>query len=278
MRFLSLVVLVLIFAGALSLPAEEMRYPVGEKLEYRAYALGFIPIGDVWVDISTGVYNGVPTYQFNGRCLGDYKIYVADVRLTSHIDAQSDRSVYHYIEQYGSERRGRRLLFDWNKNQVDYIRREKDGSYAFRRSTPVTPDVFDVFASGLQARHHFSTDIGTTNDVKLIEKDRVYHLKCTAVEEKYIDIPEVGVFKAARVTFQAVNLSKDEIFKGLLDLDKDIELWIDTSTKTPLVFITSVPFGFVRPKVSVVLKKWHTIPGFEPVLYSRDVIKAQAKK
>jgi hypothetical protein len=267
MRSFIIILLVLL---SLTLPARsEKIYPIGEKFEMKAYALGVIPIGTAWVDISSGSYNNIPTITFNGRCYGNYMVYLADVRLRSELSKETDQSLFHYIEQYGTERRGRRLYFNWESNEVTYVRWERDGKYRLRAITKITPDVWDVFGCGLHARAEFPTEIGETMDLKLIEMRKVFHIRFKAVEHKMIDIPDLGIFKAAKIKFEAINLKKDEIFKGLLDLDKDMELWLETSTKTPILFSSTVPFGIIRPTVTVVLKKWEMVPGFEPVTYTR---------
>jgi len=38
------------------------KYPIGEKFEFQAYALGIIPIGKVWMDVGTGSFNN-STFQ-----------------------------------------------------------------------------------------------------------------------------------------------------------------------------------------------------------------------
>jgi len=241
-------------------------YPTGEKFKFKAYALGIIPIGTVWMDITTGMYENVPTHLFKARCYGDYKIYLADVRVFSHLSQKTDKSVFHAIEQYGTERRGRRLLFSPDNQFVQYVRREKDGEYRARCVTKVAPDVWDVFGGAFQARKRFDTEIGASTEIKIIEKRKVFHLKCTVVERKPLTIKGVGTFDAVRVKMSALNLKPDEIFKGLLNLDRDVEIWLDSSTATPLMMVTTVPFGFLRPKIKLVLKEWQTVPGFEPKL------------
>lgn len=239
-------------------------YPIGERLVCKAWFVGFIPIGTVWMGLTTGTYQGASTIVCEGRCLGDFKFYVADVRLASHLDARTDRALYHEIEQFGSERRGRRLYFDWRSNVVTYVRRERDGSYALRRVVPITPDVWDVYSCAFQARKYFQPQVGWSYDVKLIETERVFHIRVTVLERKLLTIPKVGTFDACRIGFTPLNLQPQEVFKGLLNLDRDIEVWVESSTCTPLYLKSTVPFGFLRPKVEVVLAEWHTVPGFEP--------------
>jgi hypothetical protein len=247
-------------------------YPIGERLVFKAEFIGFIPIGTVWMQITTGSYNSVPTVQFDGRCLGDFKLYVADVRVTSHIAVPTDQSVYHYIEQFGSERRGRRLLFDWPNKQMHYVRLERDGQYRLRRTVPVTPDVFDVFSAAFWARRYFDPVVGTNAEIKVIETEKIFHLRCSVVERRPFVVSGIGVFDAVRVKFEALNLQPNEIFKGLLNLDRDIVVWIETSTRTPLYMSSKVPFGIFRPTVEVFLKEWHTVPGFEPRLYGTNAV------
>lgn len=241
-----------------------VRYPIGERLVCKAWFVGFIPIGTVWMGITTGSYNGASTIVCEGRCLGDFKFYVADVRLASHLDPQTDRALYHEIEQYGSERRGRRLTFDWRSNVVNYVRRERDGSYKTRRVVPITQDVWDVYSCAFQARKYFQPVVGWSNDVKLIETERVFHIRVTVLERKQLQIQGLGTFDACRIGFTPLNLQPHEVFKGLLNLDRDIEVWVESTTCTPLYMKSAVPFGFLRPKVEVVLTEWHTVPGFEP--------------
>ena len=52
--------------------------------------------------------------------------------------------------------------------------------------------------------------------------------------------------------FAAKNNKLDSTDKNL-NLDKDVEIWIDSSTATPLLMVTTVPFGFLRPKIKLVL-------------------------
>jgi len=244
--------------------APAARYPIGERLVCKAWFVGFIPIGTVWMGLTTGSYGGAETIVCEGRCLGDFKFYVADVRLASHLDSWTERALYHEIEQYGSERRGRRLTFDWRSNVVNYVRRERDGSYKTRRVVPVTPDVWDVYSCAFQARKYFQPVVGWSNDVKLIETERVFHIRVTVLERKQLAIEGLGTFDACRIGFTPLNLQPHEVFKGLLNLDRDIEVWVESTTCTPLYLKSTVPFGFLRPKVEVVLTEWQTVPGFEP--------------
>ncbi|MCX7847332.1 MAG: DUF3108 domain-containing protein [bacterium] len=259
-------VLLALSSVALVSAAPSISYPIGERLVCKAWFIGFIPIGTVWMGLTTGSYHGANTVVCEGRCLGDFKFYVADVRLASHLDPATDRALYHEIEQFGSERRGRRLIFDWQSNLVTYVRRERDGSYAVRRVVPITPDVWDVYSCAFQARKYFQPTVGWSHDVKLIETERVFHIRVTVLARRQLTIAGLGTFDACRLGFTPLNLKPHEVFKGLLNLDRDIEVWVESTTCTPLYMKSTVPFGFLRPKVEVVLAEWHTVPGFEPAV------------
>jgi len=275
MTFIRLIFLIsVIFAFSLS---AESKYPVDEKFEFQAYALGFIPIGKVWMDVTTGSFKNIPTYQFRARCYGDYKVYVADVRVSSDISKKTDKSLFHSIEQYGSQRKGRRLLFDWENNKANYYRLDTNGQYRLGSVTPITPDVWDVFGCAFRARRFLKTELGASTEIKCIEKTKVLHLRCTVVERRPFEVKGVGIFDAARIKISPINLKPEEIFKGLLNLDKDIVLWIDVSTKTPLFISTKVPFGFVKPSIKLVMKKWDTVPGFEPKFLPRSALQTKIR-
>jgi hypothetical protein len=245
-------------------------HPVGEKIRCEAYFLGLVPIGTVWMEVGTGSYEGLPSYSFDGRCLGKVLFYTADVRVKSHLSKLDDRSLYHEIEQYGSERRGRHLFFDWPQGKVDYVRRERDGEYKLRRSIPIGPDVWDVFGAAFYARNKIDLTLGVTNEIKVIETEKVFHLGCIPVERRPYFVENFGTFDAVRVKFTALNLEPHEIFKGLLDLGEDIVVWIDASSRTPIFLSAEVPFGIVRPWIEVRLKEWITVPGYEPKLIAPD--------
>lgn len=239
-------------------------YALGERLHYQAYALGFIPIGTVQVTGSTGTFEGIPTYHFTGRCYGDYLVYLADVRVSSHLCRETHHSLFHEIQQYGTERRARQLRFNRDEDTLTYTRLEKDGVYRERSTVPMGPDVWDIFGAAFYYRTHFPTNVGEYLDIKIVEITRMFHLRFKVVEKRPFSLRGLGTCEAIRIEMSALNLEPDEIFSGLLELDRDVELWIETSTRTPIYLKTTVPFGIVRPSISVRLREWHAVPGFIP--------------
>ena len=84
-------------------------HPVGEKLTYKAYAVGILPIGTVTQETFTSNFEGRTTYCFTGRCYGNYLVYLADVRLAAQVARYSGESLFHDLEQYGTDRTLRAL-------------------------------------------------------------------------------------------------------------------------------------------------------------------------
>lgn len=241
------------------------RHALGESLKYKAHAIGFIPIGTVWFNSSTGSFNGIPTFHFTGRCLGDYMVYVADVRVSSHLSQETDVSLFHEIQQYGSERRARQLTFNRESNTLKYTRLERDGTYKERRTVPMGPDVWDIFGAAFHYRKNFPTNVGEHCDIKIVEITRMYHLRCTVVEKRPFELKNIGMCEAIRVEMKPLNLKPEEVFDGLLELDKDVELWLEAKTRTPIYLKTGVPFGIVRPTISVRLTEWNAVEGYIPI-------------
>ena len=254
-------------------------HPVGEKLTYKAYAVGFLPIGTVTQETFTSNFEGRTTYCFTGRCYGDYLVYLADVRLAAQVARYSGESLFHDLEQYGTERRGRKLLFDRANNKMTYTRLEKDKvTYKVRRVIDAGHDVDDIFGGAFKVRARLGSNVGDYTEVKLVETDKIFHLRVEVVEKTILPIKDVGYFHAMKVVIKPLNLKKEEVFKGLLELDRDVTIYLEEKTKTPLLISSTVPFGFVRPRITVLLQKWETVPGFEPMPVTEEEIKEFSEK
>ncbi len=249
-------------------------HPIGEKLTYKAYAVGVLPIGTVTQETFTSNFEGRATYCFTGRCYGDYLVYLADVRLAAQVDRYSGQSLFHDLEQYGTERRGRKLLFDRMTRKMTYTRLEKDKvTYKVRRVIDADSDVDDIFGGAFKVRARLGSNLGDSTEVKLVETDKIFHLRISVVEKTILRIKNVGDFHAMRVTITPLNLKKEEVFKGLLELDKDVTIYLEEKTKTPLLISSTVPFGFVRPRITVTLSDWQQVPGFEPRPVTEEELK-----
>ena len=249
-------------------------HPIGEKLTYKAYAVGVLPIGTVSQETFTSNFEGRTTYCFTGRCYGDYLVYLADVRLAAQVDRYSGQSLFHDLEQYGTERRGRKLLFDRMTRKMTYTRLEKDKvTYKVRRVIDADNDVDDIFGGAFKVRARLGSNVGDYTEVKLVETDKIFHLRVEVVEKTILKIKNVGNYHAMKVVIKPLNLKKEEVFKGLLELDRDVTIYLEEKTKTPLLISSTVPFGFVRPRITVTLSDWQTVPGFEPRPVTEEELK-----
>ena len=98
------------------------------------------------------------------------------------------------------------------------------------------------------------------------------------VEKTILKIKDVGNFHAMKVVIKPLNLKKEEVFKGLLELDRDVTIYLEEKTKTPLLISSTVPFGFVRPRITVMLQNWEMVEGFEPRPVTEEELKEFSEK
>ena len=147
------------------------------------------------------------------------------------MDRYSGQSLYHELEQYGTERRGRRLLFDRMNRKMTYTRLEKDKvTYKVRRVIDAEGDVDDIFGGAFKVRARLGSNVGDYTEVKLVETDKIFHLRVEVVEKTILKIKNVGNFHAMKVVIKPLNLKKEEVFKGLLELDKDVTIYLEEKT------------------------------------------------
>ena len=139
---------------AFSLTAKS-KYPVGEKFEFQAYALGFIPIGKVWMDVGTGSFNNIPTHQFRARCYGDYKVYIADVRVSSDLSKKTiDRFFIQYSNMVHSEKEGVFFLIGKIKRRIIFDLKQMDNTdFA---TLLLSLRMYGIFLAALFAQDDFS--------------------------------------------------------------------------------------------------------------------------
>ena len=90
------------------------------------------------------------------------------------------------------------------------------------------------------------------------------------------NLPRTSMRRSSSLKTNSVK--KEEVFKGLLELDRDVTIYLEEKTKTPLLISSTVPFGFVRPRITVTLNKWETVPGFEPRPVTEEELKELSEK
>jgi hypothetical protein len=99
----------------------------GEKLHYKGYIFGFIPVGDVWMEVAEDALEGRDVYRISARGYGSSPFYTLDIRLTSYVDTATGLSIAYGDRQTGTEVRERALLFDRETGIVAY--RKRRGPY-----------------------------------------------------------------------------------------------------------------------------------------------------
>ena len=158
---------------------------------------------------------------------------------------------------------------------MSYTRLEKDKvTYKLRREIDAAADVDDIFGGAFKVRARLGSEVGDYTEVKLVETDKIFHLRVEVVEKQLLSIKDVGDFRAMRVVIKPLNLKKEEVFKGLLELDRDVTIWLEEKTKTPLIISSTVPFGLVRPRITVTLKSWEKVEGFEPAELTEEELES----
>lgn len=247
----------------------------GEKLHYKAYVFGWFPIGDAWFDVSKTWYEGKEVYRIDARALGHYIIYTLDIRLQSTIDAGSLRSLYFHRRQVGSEKWEYEVVFDREARRGTYRRKKGDfktveemdvAEWDEPKSFPFEGDLNDILYTAYFARD-IGDKVGTSRNYYLVEKDYVWKVLVTIVEEKVLDLGKAGKFDAIRLAVQP-DYSKDKEtekdFAGLFGVEGSLILWVDKKTRVPLIVQGRVPFvSVIRPTITVKLQDY-TLPELQP--------------
>ncbi len=109
----------------------------GEKLHYKGYIFGFVPVGDVWMEAAEGTREGRDVYLISARGYGSCPFYTLDIRLTSYVDRATGLSLAYGDRQTGTEVRERALLFDRGKNVAAY--RKRRGPYETEEEMDAAP-------------------------------------------------------------------------------------------------------------------------------------------
>ncbi|MDD5555787.1 MAG: DUF3108 domain-containing protein [bacterium] len=241
----------------------------GERLHYRGYVLGWIPVGDVWFDTSRSVHEGREAYRFDARALGRYVVYTLDIRLTSIVDAATLRSSRFWRREVGSEKREYEVIFD--RERMEGLYRRKRGRFSTveemdaapmdaGESFPIGPDVNDILFTLYFARD-IGDRVGNARHYRFVEKDYVWKALVTVTEERRLDLGRAGAFDALRISIEpdyADHPDKREEFRGLFGVEGSLEVWVDKKTRIPLIVRGRVPFVYVlRPTVTVVLQDYH---------------------
>lgn len=262
---------VIIIAAALLLSTNSPQtalFTPGERLHYRGYVLGWIPVGDAWFDVNRTMYEGREAYRFDARAYGHYVIYTLDIRLTSIVDAASLRSLRFWRREVGTEKREYEVVFDRKAMEGTYRRKkgrfstveEMDEAPWEKGSTfPIHDMVNDILFTLYFARD-IGDEVGKSEHYWFVEKSYVWKTVVTVSGEKRLDLGRAGEFDALKVTIEpdySAQPEKGEKFAGLFGVEGSLEVWVDRKTRIPLIVRGRVPFAYVlRPTVSVILQDY----------------------
>ncbi len=247
----------------------------GERLHYRGYALGCLPVGDAWFEVHRTTYNGMEAYRFDARALGRYVIYTLDVRLSSIVDASSLRSRVFRRRELGTEKRDYKIVFDRDAMKATHYR--KRGKFATaeemeaapweKRSVfAIHPEVNDILYTLYLARN-IGDAVGARKYYWFVETTYVWKTLVTISGEEKIHLGKAGTFDALRINIEpdyGRQPEKGAKFSGLFGVAGSLEVWVDKKTRIPLVVRGQVPFAYVlHPTITVALKDYRMAAGTE---------------
>jgi len=261
------------FGNALAAEPPPLFAP-GERLHYKGYVLGWIPVGDAWFDVNRAVHEGKPAYRFDARALGHYVIYTLDIRLSSIVDAASLRSLSFRRREVGTEKREYEVVFDREALTATYRRKagrrfasaeEMDAApWETAEVFPIHGDVNDILSTLYLARD-IGDKVGNRKYCWFVEKSYVWKTLVTVTGEKRLNLGRAGAFDALKIAIEPDyrdQPAKGEKFAGLFGVEGSLEVWVDRKTRIPLIVRGRVPFAYIlRPTVSVVLQDCTIPPG-----------------
>ena len=254
-----------------SAPAAAPPFSPGEKLHYKGYVLGWLPVGDVWFEVKKDTHAGKEVYRFDARAFGSYLVYTLDIRMTSLVDPVTLRSEEFRRREVGTEKRDNRVLFDRDRSKGTFLRKKgrfssvakMDAAPWERRAVfPIHGEVNDILYTLYFARG-IGDAVGTRVNYWFVENRDVWKTRVTVAGEQKLPLGKLGTFDALEITIEP-DYSKDENagrkFSGLFGVQGTLNVLVDKKTRIPLIVSGELPFAIFRPTVSVVLQDW-SLPG-----------------
>lgn len=239
----------------------------GEKLHYKGYVLGWIPVGDVWFEVTKDTHGGGDAYRIDARAYGSYLIYTLDIRMSSWVDTKTLRSVEFRRREVGTERRDHRVVFDRERAEGTFFR--KRGRFASvarmdaapwekRTVFPLRGEVNDILYTLYFARGIGET-VGTRRNYWFVETRDVWKTLVTVAGEEKLSLGKLGTFDALKITIEPDYSEEKDTgrkFSGLFGVEGTLRVLVDKKTRIPLVVSGELPFVVFRPSVSVILQDW----------------------
>lgn len=253
-------------------PAAGPPFAPGERLHYKGYVLGWIPVGEVWFEVAKETRAGREAYRIDARAYGSYLIYTLDIRMTSWVDAETLRSVEFRRREVGTEKRDHRVVFDREAARGTFLRKAgrfssvamMDGApWETRAVFPLDAETNDILYTLYFARG-IGDAIGTRRNYRFVENRDVWNARVTVAGEETLPLGELGTFDALRIGIEPDYGEEEEEkgrrFSGLFGVQGSLRVIVDRKTRIPLVVSGELPFVVFRPTVSVVLQDW-SLPG-----------------
>ena len=238
----------------------------GEKLQYKGYVLGWIPVGNVWFEVGKETRAGRETYRIDARAYGSYLIYTLDIRMTSWVDAETLRSVEFRRREVGSEKRDHRVLFDREAGRGTFLRKAgrfssvemmDEAPWETRAVFPLDAETNDILYTLYFARG-IGDAVGTRKNYRFVENRDVWNARVTVAGEETLPLGRLGTFDALRIGIEpdyGEEEEKGRRFSGLFGVQGTLRVVVDKKTRIPLVVSGELPFVVFRPTVSVVLQE-----------------------
>jgi hypothetical protein len=252
-------------------PAAAPPFSPGERLHYKGYVLGWLPVGDVWFEVKKDTHAGREVCRFDARAFGSYLVYTLDIRMTSLVDPETLRSVEFRRREVGTERRDHRVVFDREKSEGIFFRKKgrfssvalMDAAPWERRAVfPISGEVNDILYTLYFARG-IGDAVGTRKNYWFVENRDVWKTLVTVAGERKLPLGTLGTFDALEISIEP-DYSGDKDagrkFSGLFGVQGTLKVVVDKKTRIPLIVSGELPFVIFRPTVSVVLQDW-SLPG-----------------
>lgn len=251
-------------------PADAPLFSPGEKLHYKGYVLGWIPVGDVWFEVKKEAREGKELYRFDARAFGSYLVYTLDIRLTSLVDARTLKSVELRRREVGTEKRDHRVVFNREKKVGTFYRKkgrfstveQMDAAPWEKRAVfPITDEVNDILYTLYHARG-IGDAVGTKRNYWFVENRDVWKTLVTVKGERKLPLGALGTFDALDISIEPDYTADEDAgrrFAGLFGVQGTLRVVVDKKTRIPLVVSGELPFVLFRPSVAVVLQEW-TLP------------------
>ena len=244
----------------------------GEKLHYKGYIFGFIPVGDVWMEVAEGNWEGRDVYRISARGYGSCPFYTLDISLTSYVDRATGLSLAYGDRQTGTEVRERALLFDRGKGMVAYRKRrgpyhtekEMEAAPWYTRNETKVPEGTNDVLNSLYSARSIGTGVGDKGSFWFIEKDWPWRVDVEVIGERKMRLKGLGTFDVLRIDIRPDYSSRQDKaaeFRGLFGVGGTLQVYVEKETKIPLMVTGRVPVAYIfRPTVTAVLKEME-LPG-----------------